>query len=65
MFPETEKCPSIPYDGLSKKHLCYDLIYNPDKTLFLKKAEDAGARIKNGLEMLHRQALKSWEYWNQ
>ena len=65
MFPETEKCPSIPYDGLSQKHLCYDLIYNPDKTLFLKKAEDAGARIKNGLEMLHRQALKSWEYWNQ
>lgn len=63
-FPKTETCPHIPYGLLTGRHLAYDLVYNPDKTLFLRKAEAQGAIIKNGLEMLHLQALASWKIWN-
>ncbi len=65
MSPNIEKAPFIPYEYLSSKHLVFDLIYNPEKTLFLKKAEDQGALIKNGLEMLELQAEKSWMIWNE
>lgn len=64
MFPHTEECPSLPYDVLTSEHLLYDLIYNPEETLFLKKGREQGAVIKNGLEMLHLQALASWDFWN-
>lgn len=64
MFPHTEECPSLPYDVLTSEHLLYDLIYNPEETLFLKKGREQGAVIKNGLEMLHLQALASWKFWN-
>lgn len=63
MYPETLACPPIPYEYLSNKHVCFDLIYNPDKTEFLKRAEQKGAIIKNGLEMLYRQALAAWDIW--
>jgi shikimate dehydrogenase len=64
MHPNTEGLPPIDYEQLSKDHFIYDLIYNPSRTLFLQKAEMRGATIKNGLEMLHVQAEKSWEIWN-
>jgi shikimate dehydrogenase len=60
MYPDTEACPDIPYQELCEGHLVYDLIYNPDKTLFLKTAESYGARIKNGREMLELQAETAW-----
>jgi shikimate dehydrogenase len=64
MFPQTDLYPVIPYECLSKDHYVYDLIYNPARTMFLQKAEMRGATIKNGLEMLHVQAEKSWQIWN-
>ncbi|MES2417432.1 MAG: shikimate dehydrogenase [Bacteroidota bacterium] len=64
MLPNTETCPLIPYQHLSKEHLAYDLVYNPEETLFLKKAKMHGARVKNGLEMLILQAERSWYIWN-
>ncbi len=64
MSPNTKSYPELPYDALSDKHLLYDLVYNPEKTIFLQKGEDAGAAIINGLEMLHLQAEKAWEIWN-
>lgn len=64
MYPNTEQSPVLPYANLSKKHLVYDLVYNPLKTLFLAQAEAQGATIKNGLDMLHLQAEKAWEIWN-
>lgn len=64
-FPDTESCPPIPYHLLSKDHLCYDLVYNPEVTKFMKECEKYGAKVKNGLEMLHLQALASWDFWNQ
>lgn len=62
--PDIEKCPDIPYELLTSKHLLYDLVYNPPETEFLKRGKEKGASIKNGLEMLHLQAEKSWEIWN-
>jgi len=63
-FPDTEVCTDIPYDLFTNRHIAYDLIYNPEETLFLKKAKSHGAVIKNGLEMLQLQAEKAWEIWN-
>lgn len=64
MSPKTEAMPPIDYEQVGSDHLVYDLIYNPARTLFLQKAEMRGATIKNGLEMLHVQAEKSWTIWN-
>lgn len=64
MYPKTEECPDIPYEALDSKNILYDLIYNPDNTLFMKKGAERGASVKNGLEMLLLQAFASWEFWN-
>jgi shikimate dehydrogenase len=64
MSPNIDSFPSIPYDAITSKHFFYDLVYNPEKTLFLIKAQKFGARIKNGKDMLHLQAEKSWQIWN-
>ncbi len=64
MFPDTGHCPPLPYSYLTGYHLLYDLVYNPAETLFLKKGAEAGARVKNGLEMLQLQAELSWKIWN-
>jgi len=63
MFPNIESCPDIPYEHINKEHLVFDLIYNPEETLFLKKAKTKGCEIKNGLEMLKTQANESWKIW--
>lgn len=59
MYPNVDDCPDIPYELLTEKHLCYDLLYNPDETLFMKNAKGYGATVKNGLEMLLLQAFVS------
>lgn len=64
MYPDIDQCPNIPYDKLTPKHLLYDLLYNPNNTLFMKKGEARGAVTKNGLEMLLLQAFAAWEIWN-
>lgn len=64
MFPKVDACPAIPYEALTPQHLLYDLVYNPEETLFLKRGREHGAAVKGGLEMLQRQALASWEFWN-
>lgn len=64
-FPNVNNCPDIPYQFITLQHLVYDLVYNPEITLFLKKAKQQGATTKNGLEMLHRQAEAAWKYWNE
>jgi shikimate dehydrogenase len=64
MFPNTGAFPPIPYDLIGPQHYLFDLVYNPAKTLFLEKGEAAGARIKNGADMLVIQAETSWDIWN-
>ena len=63
MFPDIKEYPKIPFQFLGKKHLLFDLIYNPEETLFLKQGKAQGCSIKNGLEMLKIQAEESWNIW--
>lgn len=65
MYPNMDACPLIPYQYLTSNHLLYDLLYNPEKTLFMKKGEEQGAQVKNGLEMLLLQAFIGWQIWNE
>ena len=64
MTPNENNMPAIPYNLLSANHLLYDLIYTPEKTIFLKKGEVKGCTIKNGFEMLVIQAEENWKIWN-
>lgn len=65
MFPKVDAAPEIPYQYITGKHLLYDLIYNPEETLFSKKGKEQGATTKTGLDMLYGQALASWKIWNE
>ena len=65
MYPHTEECPELPYDAMDQHNILYDLIYNPDETLFMKRGAEQGAQTKNGLEMLLLQAFASWEFWHE
>ena len=64
MYPHTEECPKLPYEAMDSHTILYDLIYNPDETLFMKRGSEYGAQVKNGLEMLLLQAFASWEFWH-
>lgn len=64
-FPDVEKFPPVPYQYITERHLLFDLVYNPETTMFMKKGEERGATVKNGYEMLMQQALKSYEIWNK
>lgn len=65
MYPKVDNAPDINYDCLTPEHLLYDLVYNPQETLFLRKGREHGAAIKNGMEMLHIQAEASWQFWEK
>jgi shikimate dehydrogenase len=62
MYPALNTCPPLPYECINSKHWLYDLVYNPELTLFLQKGKAQGANIKNGLEMLYLQAEGGLEY---
>ncbi|MBJ7428552.1 MAG: shikimate dehydrogenase [Bacteroidia bacterium] len=61
MFPHVHLFPLIDYEGIKGNHFCFDLIYLPEETAFLKKAKQQGAKIKNGLEMLNEQANRAFD----
>lgn len=65
MWPRTDEAPLIPYDRLTPAHVCFDLVYNPDPTLFMQRASAAGAATRSGLDMLRRQAEGSWGIWQK
>ena len=65
MYPNVVEGPQIPYHALGPRHYLFDMLYNPEKTLFLQKGEEQGAAIKNGYEMLVLQAEESWRIWNE
>ena len=65
MYPNIVQAPQLPYDNLTSKHFLFDLIYNPEQTLFLKKGQSKGAKTQNGFEMLVLQAEENWKIWNQ
>ena len=63
-WPDTATCPSIPYEQLTPAHYLFDLVYNPDITLFMQQGLQAGAHVRNGLGMLIGQAEAAWKIWN-
>jgi shikimate dehydrogenase len=65
MYPKTEACPPLPYEVLTDRHYLFDLVYNPERTLFLRKGAARGATVENGYEMLILQAEESWRIWNE
>ncbi len=64
MHPNNDQCPDIPYSFLSTEHLVYDVIYNPQETLFMKKSREYGATAIGGEKMFELQAAASWNIWN-
>jgi len=64
MLPNVDSCPEIPYEWITARHLLFDCVYNPEKTLFLRKGKAQGARVRNGMEMLTGQAQAAWKIWN-
>ncbi len=64
-YPHTEASPPIPYRFITPAHLCYDLVYNPSETMFMKLSAAQGATVKNGLEMLLLQAFESYRIWTE
>lgn len=64
MHPDTGMVPPLPYAALTPKHVLIDLVYNPERTLFLRNGEAQGARTIGGLDMLHAQAEEAWRIWN-
>lgn len=64
MYPDVDSSPAIPYHLITPAHYLYDLVYKPDKTLFLQEGEKRGAVIENGYDMLLIQAEESWRIWN-
>lgn len=65
MLKDKNNCPEIPYEFITSEHFLFDLIYNPEKTIFLQKGEEKGAMISNGLTMLIQQAEAAWQIWNK
>lgn len=63
MYPRIDSCPPVPYDGVGPAHLCFDAVYNPDPTLFMRRCAERGATTVSGLRMLHLQALAAWHLW--
>lgn len=64
MYPKVDECPQLPYEAMDSHTILYDLIYNPDETLFMQRGAEYGASTKNGLEMLLLQAFASWNFWH-
>jgi len=64
MHPKVESCPLLPYEAIGSRHYLFDLVYNPARTLFLRKGEQRGAVVENGYDMLVLQAEESWRIWN-
>jgi shikimate dehydrogenase len=64
LFPNTTARPEIDYSLLNKNHILFDLVYNPELTLFLESGKERGCKIITGLKMLYSQADRSWDIWN-
>lgn len=64
-YPNVNEMPPVPMDAITSKHKAFDLIYNPEETLFLRLMRERGAKTKNGLEMLQAQAEEAWKVWHK
>lgn len=63
MYPRVDTVPDIPYQAIGPRHVCYDVVYNPSPTEFLRRCQMRGAVVRGGLGMLHAQARIAWDIW--
>lgn len=64
-WPKTDACAPIPYHLLNPDMVCFDMVYNPPETMFMRCARQAGATVANGLGMLHAQAIAALGIWEK
>ena len=64
MYPNIKGFPDLPYDAIGSEHLCFDLVYNPSETEFMKRSKASGAMVANGAKMLRIQAEAAWKIRN-
>lgn len=62
-WPNVDAAPDIPYDCLSRRHKCFDMVYNPERTRFMELSSARGASVQNGYRMLVGQALAALRIW--
>lgn len=65
MYPRVTDCAPIPYWHITPRHLCYDVVYNPQQTAFMQRCALQGATVCNGLQMLYGQADAAWDIWKR
>jgi shikimate dehydrogenase len=63
MWPHVDQSPWPADLSFPPGALMYDLVYRPDRTLFLRQAEMAGCSVQGGLEMLIVQGAVAFELW--
>ena len=63
MYPKTDACP-VPDELIDQADYFFDVIYNPTKTLFLRKALAQGKTARGGAAMLVLQAVRAHEIWD-
>lgn len=62
-WPDVDSCPPFSYGLIHSGCVCFDMVYNPAETLFMRRCAERGATTCNGLQMLHNQALESLRIW--
>ena len=65
MYPLVEAIPDLPWQWIGSDHMLFDMVYNPEVTRFLQIGAEQGAKVRNGLGMLHTQAELAWEIWQK
>ncbi len=65
MYPDTENAVITDDEFYGLIDVGYDVIFNPEKTKFMRLVEENGGRSFNGLKMLLFQGIRSFEIWNE
>ena len=63
MYPKVDACP-VPDEVIEKCDAVFDIIYNPDETMLLKKAKAMGKKAVGGMAMLVWQAVSAHKIWD-
>lgn len=62
-YPNVDTMVELPVQFLDERHVVFDMVYNPGTTMLMEQCRLHGARVKNGLDMLYRQADANLEIW--
>ena len=60
MHPNLDESP-FETEWFRKRTIVFDTVYNPEQTLFIKQAREAGCRTITGVDMFVRQAAKQFK----